>query len=51
MDIYHIFADHHADVDGYEFAEKMREFLDGLVTLGKMQSYRLTRAKLGFRSI
>ena len=51
MDIYHIFADHHADVDGYEFAEKMRKFLDGLVTLGKMQSYRLTRAKLGFRSM
>ena len=51
MDIYHIFADHHADVDGYEFAEKMRKFLDGLVDLGKMQSYRLTRAKLGFRSM
>ena len=51
MDIYHIFADHHADVDGYEFAEKMRKFLDGLVTLGKMESYRLTRAKLGFRSM
>ena len=48
MDIYHIFADHRADVDGYEFAEKMRKFLDGLVDLGKMQSYRLTRAKLGF---
>ena len=51
MDIYHIFADHHADVAGYEFAEKMRKFLDGLVDLGKMQSYRLTRAKLGFRSM
>lgn len=51
MDIYHIFADHHADVDGYEFAEKMRKFLDGLVDLGKMHSYRLTRAKLGFRSM
>ena len=51
MDIYHIFADHHADVDGYEFSEKMRKFLDGLVDLGKMQSYRLTRAKLGFRSM
>ena len=51
MDIYHIFADHHKDVDGYEFAEKMRKFLDGMVELGNMQSYRLTRAKLGFRSM
>ena len=51
MDIYHIFAYHHADVDGYEFAEKMRAFLDGLVDMDRMQSYRLTRAKLGFRSM
>ena len=51
MDIYHIFADHHKDVDGYEFAGKMRKFLDGMVALGNMQSYRLTRAKLGFRSM
>ncbi len=50
-DIYHIWADHHKDVDAYEFANKMRKFLDGLVDLGKMKSYRLTRAKLGFRSM
>ena len=42
MDIYHIFADHHADVDGYEFAEKMRKFLDGLVSMKRMVNYRLT---------
>ena len=29
----------------------MKKFLDGLVTMGKMESYRLTRAKLGFRSM
>ena len=29
----------------------MRKFLDGLVTMQKMESYRLTRAKLGFRSM
>ncbi len=51
MDIYHIFADHHPEVDSYEFAEKMKAFLDGMVNLGKMHSYRLTRAKLGFRSM
>ncbi len=50
-DIYHIWADHHKDVNAYEFANKMKKFLDGLVTMGKMESYRLTRAKLGFRSM
>jgi hypothetical protein len=29
----------------------MRKFLDGLVEMGKMKSYRLTRSKLGFRSM
>tara|TARA_Y100000591_G_scaffold322262_1_gene338398 strand:- start:3647 stop:4042 length:396 start_codon:yes stop_codon:yes gene_type:complete len=29
----------------------MRKFLDGLVEMDKMKSYRLTRAKLGFRSM
>ena len=34
-----------------EFAEKMKLFLDKLVTLDKLVSYKLTRMKLGFRSI
>ena len=50
-DIYHIFADHNSDVNAMEFTTKMRKFLDGLVALGKMKSFRLTRAKLGFRSM
>ena len=50
-DIYHIFADHNANVKAKEFAIKMRKFLDGLVKMGRMKSYRLTRAKLGFRSM
>ena len=50
-DIYHIFADHNANVNAKEFAIKMRKFLDKLVELGRMKSYRLTRAKLGFRSM
>jgi hypothetical protein len=50
-DIYHIWADHNKDVDAYDFANKMRKFLDGLVKMGKMESYRLTRSKLGFRSM
>ena len=50
-DIYHIWADHKKDVDSYDFANKMRKFLDGLVNMGRMKSYRLTRSKLGFRSM
>ena len=50
-DIYHIWADHNKDVNAHEFATKMRKFLDGLVEMGRMKSYRLTRAKLGFRSM
>ena len=50
-DIYHIWADHHKDVNAMEFATKMRKFLDKLVEMGRMKSYRLTRAKLGFRSM
>ena len=50
-DIYHIWADHKQGVDSYDFAKKMRKFLDGLVEMGRMNSYRLTRSKLGFRSM
>ena len=50
-DIYHISADHKQGVDSYDFAKKMRKFLDGLVEMGRMNSYRLTRSKLGFRSM
>ena len=50
-DIYHIWADHKEGVDSYDFANKMRKFLDGLVEMDKMKAYRLTRSKLGFRSM
>ena len=50
-DIYHIWADHKKGVDAYDFANKMRKFLNGLVEMGRMQNYRLTRSKLGFRSM
>jgi len=38
-------------VDSYDFANKMHKFLNGLIELGRMKSYRLTRSKLGFRSM
>ena len=50
-DIYHIYADHNENVDAKEFATKMRKFLDQMVSMGRLNSYRLTRAKLGFRSM
>jgi len=50
-DIYHIFADHNKDVNAQDFAVRMRRFLDQMVAMGRMNSYRLTRAKLGFRSM
>ena len=51
MDIYHIFADHTKDTDAYSFVKKMNVFLDNMVALGKMESYRVMRMKLGFRSM
>ena len=51
MDIYHVYADHNEDVDAKDFATKMRVFLDHMVSVERMESYRLTRMKLGFRSM
>ena len=51
MDIYTIYADHNEDVNAFEFVEKMSKYLDKLVENKKMVSYRITRMKLGFRSM
>ena len=51
MDIYHIFADHNEDTNALEFVTKMRRFLEQMVAMGRMESYRITRMKLGFRSM
>ena len=51
MDIYHIFADHTQDTDAHTFVQKMSIFLDEMVALGRMESYRIMRMKLGFRSM
>jgi hypothetical protein len=42
MDIYHIFADHKEDVSSHEFVTKMRIFLDQMVSMKKMETYRIT---------
>ena len=50
-DIYHIWADKKKGISDIDFANNMRKFLQHLVNEGKMNSFRITRMKLGFRSI
>lgn len=51
MDVYTIYADHSEETNAHEFAALMRKFLDKMVELGRMETYRITRMKLGFRSM
>ena len=51
MDVYTIYADHTSDTDAHTFATLMDKFLSKMVDMGKMESYRITRMKLGFRSM
>jgi len=50
-DIYHIWADKKNGITDIEFANNVRNFLQRLVDEKKMLSFRITRCKLGFRSI
>lgn len=49
--IYTIYADHKDNITAHDFVAKMSLFLDKLVLHGKMTTYRITRMKLGFRSM
>ena len=51
MNVYTIYADHKDNITAHEFVAKMRMFLDKLVEHKKMVCYRITRMKLGFRSM
>jgi len=51
MDIYHIWADKEGDISDLNWVNNMKSFLDHLVAEGKMESYRITRCKMGFRSM
>lgn len=51
MDVYTIYADHTEDTNAHTFAKLMDKFLSKMVAMGKMESYRITRMKLGFRSM
>ena len=49
--IYTIYADHKENINAHDFVAKMKLFLDKLVEHKKMSTYRITRMKLGFRSM
>jgi F0F1-type ATP synthase gamma subunit len=49
--IYTIYADHNDNISAHDFVAKMKLFLDKLVKHRKMDTYRITRMKLGFRSM
>jgi len=51
MNIYTIYADHKENIEAKEFVKLMKLFLDRLVAQNKMVCYRITRMKLGFRSM
>ena len=51
MDIYHVWCDKKGDITDLVWVDNMRGFLDHLVGENKMQSYRITRCKMGFRSM
>jgi len=51
VNIYTIYADHKDNITAHEFVAKMSLFLDKLVEHKKMSTYRITRMKLGFRSM
>ena len=51
MNVYTIYADHKENISAHDFVAKMRMFLDKLVEHRKMVCYRITRMKLGFRSM
>lgn len=51
MDIYTIWANKAGDISDSDWVTNMKGFFDHLVSEGKMESYRITRCKMGFRSI
>lgn len=51
MDIYHIWCDKEGEMTDLEWANNLRGFLEHLINEDKLVSYRITRCKMGFRSI
>ena len=50
-DLYTIWADKSGEITDLEWVTGMKAFFDHLISENKMLSYRITRCKMGFRSI
>ena len=50
-DLYTIWADKEGDISDLDWVNGMRSFFDHLISENKMLNYRITRCKMGFRSI
>ena len=50
-DLYTIWANKEGDISDIDFVNNMKSFLQHLVDEDKMISYRITRCKMGFRSM
>ena len=50
-DLYTIWADKEGDITDIDWVNGMKSFFDHLISEGKMMDYRITRCKMGFRSI
>ena len=50
-DLYTIWANKEGDISDLDFVENMKGFLQHLVDEDKMMSFRITRCKMGFRSV
>ena len=51
MDIYTIWADKEGDISDLDWVNGMKSFFDHLKSENKLMDYRITRCKMGFRSI
>jgi hypothetical protein len=51
MDVYTIYADHKEGVNAHWFVSEMKKFLSKMEKNGAIESFRITRMKLGFRSM
>ena len=49
MDIYHIWCNLKPDIRDLDFVDSARAYLDDLKGRGLIRTYRITRAKLGFK--
>ena len=50
-DLYTIWADKEGDISDLDWVNGMKQFFEHLISEDRMLTYRITRCKMGFRSI